>query len=49
MVLILLLGIGVDTTLRSGWTALLHAANAGADDVVEFLLKRGANANFQKG
>ncbi|XP_031569887.1 ankyrin repeat, SAM and basic leucine zipper domain-containing protein 1-like [Actinia tenebrosa] len=41
-------GIGVDTILRSGWTALLHAANAGADDVVELLLKKGANANFQK-
>ena len=51
-VIILLLfatGIPIDYVMRSGWTALMHAAREASDNVVELLLDRGANANYQKG
>ena len=42
-------GVNPDAVLKSGWTALLHAADAGNLEVMDMLLKMGANVNFQKG
>ncbi|KAK3699914.1 hypothetical protein QZH41_016585 [Actinostola sp. cb2023] len=41
-------GIAIDIVLPSGWTTLMHAARVASDEVIELLLKRGANANYQK-
>ncbi|XP_038073033.1 ankyrin repeat, SAM and basic leucine zipper domain-containing protein 1-like isoform X2 [Patiria miniata] len=41
-------GVAVDTTLRAGWTALMYAAFYGRIQILEFLLERGADVNFNK-
>lgn len=38
--------IAIDTQDKSGYTALMHATVPGFDDVVEILLRRGANPNI---
>ena len=38
-------GINLETTDLFGWTALMCAAAAGADDVVEFLVNAGAKVD----
>lgn len=43
------LGIDPDVHLKSGWTSLMLAASTASSDLVELLISRGANANFQKG
>jgi TonB family protein len=40
-------GAGVDAADETGWTALMYAAEAGHDDVVEALLEAGARPNLQ--
>ncbi|XP_064473300.1 uncharacterized protein LOC135387976 isoform X2 [Ornithodoros turicata] len=39
-------GIHPDATLKGHWTPLLQACTAGAADVVDLLLRKGANPNF---
>lgn len=41
-------GIDPDVHLKSGWTSLMLAASTASSDLVELLISRGANANFQK-
>ncbi|KAL4227063.1 Ankyrin repeat [Mactra antiquata] len=41
-------GFHIDTELRSGWTGLMYAANHANTEMVELLLKSGANPNFHK-
>lgn len=42
-------GVNPDAILKSGWTALLHAADCGNLEILDILLQSGANASFQKG
>lgn len=42
-------GIDPDVNLKSGWTSLMLAASTASSDLMELLISRGANANFQKG
>lgn len=39
----------VDTRLDSGWTPLLHACYYAQENVVNFLLNKGADPNLQAG
>lgn len=41
-------GIDPDVSLKSGWTSLMLAASMASSDLVELLISRGANVNFQK-
>ncbi|CAH1782951.1 unnamed protein product [Owenia fusiformis] len=39
-------GIAVDTVMRTGWTALMYAANSANTPTVQLLLDKGADPNF---
>lgn len=41
-------GRDVDSGFKTGWTALMYAANSALPDMVKCLLKHGANANSHK-
>lgn len=41
-------GVDVDIILKSNWTPLMYASNAGHPEIVEYLLERGANVNYNK-
>lgn len=41
-------GFPVDQPLPGGWSALMHACLLGSFPITEFLIKQGANVNFNK-
>lgn len=41
-------GFHVDQPLEGGWSPLMHACLLGSLPIIEFLIKKGANVNFNK-
>jgi len=42
-------GIDVNVSFSTGWTALMYAAHNAAPDSIDYLLHHGANPNGIKG
>ena len=49
MIMIPCAGVSVNQTLQGGWSPLMYACSMGHPDLVDVLLKEGANPNFHKG